>query len=231
MRAREVRYGDQVVTQETVEQLWWPQERHHMAEMIPVIHAMMRTVSVESYPAPTLTVLDVGARAGRGAMMLASLHPPTDVWRKPGLKVTALDSEGNQADTVDDSIEFRVASLFDLPPDERWDIVICSHVIEHIPDPAPFVAELKRRARMFVLVYTPWEECSLIPTHHRIDRETVMQLQPDHWSVWPSWGWRHEHDANSDCLMQVFDVRANKSRALRLPGFKSNLRAEKQQAA
>lgn len=219
MRAREVRYGEQVISPDFIESVWWGQERHHMAEMIPAIHAMMRTVPIKSYPAPTLSVLDVGSRTGRGAMMLAELHPPTDVWKKPGLRVTALDREGNQSDTVNNSIEFRVADLFDLPADEQWDIVICSHVVEHIPDPTPFVAELKRRARMFVLIYTPWEEVRLIPTHHRIDQDTLARLQPDHWSVWPSWGWRHEHDDESDCVMQIFDTRADKSVPLRLHGW------------
>lgn len=230
MRAREVRYGNDVLTPEFIERTWWPQERHHMAEMIPAIHAMMRTVSCEPYPAPTLSVLDAGARTGRGSMMLADLHPASDVWKKPALKVTALDCEGNQAETVSDSVEFRIANIFDLPATEQWDIVICSHVIEHIADPAPFVAELKRRARMFVLVYTPWKECALIPTHHRIDQDTLLRLQPDHWSVWPSWGWRHEHDDESDCLLQIFDVRQVKAPALRLPAFHSKLCAEQEQS-
>ena len=46
------------------------------------------------------------------------------------------------------NLEFRVADALNLPfDDESFDIVICSHVYEHVPDPARMFEEIRRVLR------------------------------------------------------------------------------------
>jgi SAM-dependent methyltransferase len=50
-------------------------------------------------------------------------------------------------------------------PEKSWDIVTCSHTIEHVEDPAAFVNLLKRLARKYLLLACPYAEKDLSPGH------------------------------------------------------------------
>ena len=53
---------------------------------------------------------------------------------------------------------FRVADLTDLPfEDDSFDLVFCLEVLEHIPDPAPALAELARVCRGDIVLSVPSE--------------------------------------------------------------------------
>ncbi len=61
-------------------------------------------------------------------------------------------------DGLDPDIEFRVATIYELPfADNSFDLVICCEVLEHLEEPARGLAELARVARSHVLLSTPRE--------------------------------------------------------------------------
>lgn len=89
------------------------------------------------------TVLDVGC--GRGHLLKA--------YAACGYQVTGCDLVNN----LDDSAtSFIVGSLEKIPfPDKSFDVVVCSHTLEHVVHLAKAVAELKRVARRQLLVCVP----------------------------------------------------------------------------
>jgi ubiquinone/menaquinone biosynthesis C-methylase UbiE len=59
---------------------------------------------------------------------------------------------------ADPSIEFRVASAYELPFDgASFDLVLCCEVLEHLEEPGRALAEVARVARRAVVVSTPRE--------------------------------------------------------------------------
>src|SRR3546814_14561895 len=53
---------------------------------------------------------------------------------------------------------------FELPSN-TWDMVICSHVVEHLVNPREFIDKLRDICRGFAFVYTPYNENPRISGH------------------------------------------------------------------
>jgi ubiquinone/menaquinone biosynthesis C-methylase UbiE len=90
-------------------------------------------------------VLDVGCSNG---YVLSVIHE-----RYPALKLTGVDFvAGNDLP----GIQLVKADVRKLPfEDKSFDVVICSHTIEHIFEIRDFIAELKRVTRKKLIVVTP----------------------------------------------------------------------------
>jgi len=109
--------------------------------------------SVLSFVSEGDTVLDAGCGEGSLSRMLA----------KKGARVTGTDiSEPNVANAqklaVSEglSIHFQTADLEKLPfPDNSFDVVVCSHVLEHIPDFDKGLQEIFRVAKKRVVFAVP----------------------------------------------------------------------------
>jgi SAM-dependent methyltransferase len=98
---------------------------------------------LEPYLSPRKTLIDVGAGAGRHTMPLAERLE----W------VTAVEpSEGMRSHIAPRDNITVVASSWEDAEVAEADLVICSHVLYGIADPAPFVAKLERSARERVFV-------------------------------------------------------------------------------
>lgn len=98
------------------------------------------------------SVLDAGCGEGETLERLAPLLPDS---------VTGVDLNPGSVEFTRERIpgaEFSVANILDLPfPDDSFDLVLCLEVLEHIPDPGPAVAELKRVGRRDLIFSVPSE--------------------------------------------------------------------------
>jgi hypothetical protein len=159
-----------------------------MVELIPFIHRYY-------LPAPTnvtKTVLDIGPQSFGGTRLLHSTHNSA-TFNKLKLGITALDITSQftylQKMIVPD-IEFLIQDLFTI--NERvWDFIICSHVIEHVPSPIPFLKRAQELARDFVLVACPWDEFPLTTKGHvnTIDAEFVERVGGENLTIYVNYMW------------------------------------------
>ncbi len=198
-----------LVPRMTAERFWWmeaasiPQSMVFMADILPVLNKLVRN----RYPyGQQVSVLDVGTSTGAGAQLLARLH--RDRFFGAQLSVTALDISDEfqrYARAMFPDIEYRVGDIYQIK--EQWDIVTCSHCIEHVPEPGRFAARLCELARDFVLLYAPYNELQLLEGHpNRIDDQfldSLAALNPIETTFRDSIGWRHPHDAESRCVLVV----------------------------
>lgn len=174
-----------------------------MMDCVPTIRGLL---AEWSSPDP-VTVLDVGASSGGGSQLLASLHRGD--FFGPPMVVDALDTAHEfqaYANAVFSDIhEYIVGDLFALDAQRKWDVVISSHTIEHIADPLPFIAELRRRARAWVVLYAPFEEGEpRLPDHeYSLTKEFVDALEPVSMEVMRSIGWRKPGEPDSRCVVFV----------------------------
>lgn len=124
-----------------------PLYRWHMEAFHERIFAFVRRADPDS-------VLDAGCGEGFGVHDLAQ--------RNPALALAGIDLDAEAVAYArarfGDIASFDQGSILDLPyDDDARDLVLCSEVLEHLPQPAAAVAELKRVARTHVLITVPLE--------------------------------------------------------------------------
>jgi len=133
------------------------------AEVIPIIHRLYdaEPVNVEK------SFLDIGPQNFAGTRLIQSIHQPSSN-TKLKLKMSALDVHARfrplQQLLVPDC-EFIVADLFTIEG-RTWDMILASHVIEHVPDPQRFVRKMQELARDYVIVAAPWNEDPIVTKSH-----------------------------------------------------------------
>lgn len=94
-------------------------------------------------------VLNVGGSAGAIDNFLAEYAR-----RVVGVDIDDSAIQHAQETFVKDNLEFQVADALNLPFDEAsFDVVICSHVYEHVPDPVQMFAEIHRVLRPAGICY------------------------------------------------------------------------------
>lgn len=151
-----------------------PQSMQFMIDLLPTIRKL-----TADWPAKQpMTVLDVGAGSGAGANLLATLY--RDCWFGFPMKVDALDQMDLYKDYAEETfrdIRYMVGQCFELVG--KWDLVICSHVLEHNIYPMALVEEVMEKTRHWALFYAPYEEKPLPPCHvNAIDHIFVEKLHP-----------------------------------------------------
>lgn len=100
-------------------------------------------------PLAKCDVLNVGGSAGAIDNFLAD-HTSKVV----GIDIDDGAIKHAQENFVKDNLEFQVADALNLPfEDASFDIVICSHVYEHVPDPVQMFAEIYRVLRSGGICY------------------------------------------------------------------------------
>ncbi|MBN8644216.1 MAG: methyltransferase domain-containing protein [Planctomycetes bacterium] len=99
---------------------------------------------------PGERVLDVGCGASAYLLWMA----------EKGCKVTAIDRRRDQLDLARSimshpNLSFELRDAVTDPPSGEFDVAICSHVIEHIDDPVPLLANLRRWAPRLIVAVPP----------------------------------------------------------------------------
>ena len=170
-------------------------------DLLPYLHYLVGNLPHGT----TLTLLDAGAGSGAGAELIGNLHQSHFLGHK--IDVTEIDIHDtfkNYADVAYQNINYEVADVFKMDNDS-FDIVICSHVIEHFSDPTPFIHKLNSISRYFSLFYCPFEETNLLDEgrghRRRIDQEFIEPLGPKLVEIRKSLAWRHPNDLISKCAV------------------------------
>lgn len=185
------------------EALWGAQSTIFMADILPFLHAKLIE---HHYRKQVLKVLDVGAATGFGSQFIASLHQDHSIYSR--MEVEAIDinpARKRWVEAMAPNVKFRVADLFDMPP-RHWDIVICSHVVEHTSDPRAFIEQLRAVCRSFAFVYTPFNESPRIPAHLNTITEADYAGLPCELHRIKSMAW-HPNTPGDLCLLAVMDCR------------------------
>lgn len=138
----------------------------------------------------TFAVLDVGPDSGEGSHLLAKLYRS---------KILGYSANVYTLDICD---YFHLYHRLFLPyihpkigtiEDEQkvYDVVVASHVIEHVSDPKSFCERLQQMSRGIVIICAPYEEREpLIDDHlHTLDAEFVSGLSPVSYRLIESSAW------------------------------------------
>jgi ubiquinone/menaquinone biosynthesis C-methylase UbiE len=131
---------------------------------------------------PNTRLLDAGC--GEGILLAAVAN------RMPSLALVGADSSAEAlmvARTVVPQAELIAAALPALPfPDDSFDLVLCTEVLEHLIDPAAAVTELLRVARGPVILSVPnepWFRFGNLVTGRNIARFGNDPGHIQHWSA------------------------------------------------
>lgn len=127
-----------------------PLFRRLMEQFLGSARALVRRAN------PT-AVVEVGCGPGDLARSLFC-EPATSIQLDSYVGIDIGEDEVATAQAMCPDLEFRVASAYDLPFDDRSaDLVIACEVLEHLTDPSRALSEIVRVSRRHVLVSVPWE--------------------------------------------------------------------------
>ncbi len=165
-----------------------PQSLLFMVELVPFIHGLWGHLPEGS----RRTVLDVGPENFAGTALLAQLHAP-DSFNRLKLEVSALDISDQFAlfkELVAPDLELLVQDVSSIRG-RSWDMVIASHVIEHVENPVDFMRHLQDLAREYVVVACPWREDPIVTPDHvsTIDKEVVMAVGARDLTIHTNYSW------------------------------------------
>ncbi len=169
----------------------------------------LRSLLVPRFTGQRLSVLDLGAKSAAGSDLMARLGQQAG-FAKVKLDVTCADIDSTYRDyslARHPLVEYLTADA--LSAGRRWDVVVCSHVVEHVPDPLAFVQRLRAVATRFIVLAFPYHEdrASLIPGHlHSLGHEFLRALRPLQHEVYDGLFWNQ-----SLCCIAVLDATADLS--------------------
>jgi len=165
-----------------------PQSLQFAIDMLPAIRWALAQVK-PVYPSAEL--LDVGTGAGAGANLWALLYR-SDFLGTP-LYVDALDIEDDYLLHARNAYPaLRRVIHGRLEQDVRtWDIVTCSHVLEHLTDPGALIEACRAHARAYAIFYCPLDEDPPLPYHLSvISKAYIDQFEPGFYQEIESPGWQ-----------------------------------------
>lgn len=183
---------------------WGAQSAQFIVDLIPRIQSVLRRHYRRK---DVLKLIDVGAGSCVGTNLLATLHSDHTVYSR--FEIDAIDYTPVRKRWVESQypkVHYMVGDALALP-ERAWDMVVCSHVIEHIQDPRAFIDNLRRICRGFAFIYSPYREIDRIAAHvSTIDESTYADIPNCTLEVVSSMGW-HPDRPGDDCLIATIDCR------------------------
>jgi 2-polyprenyl-3-methyl-5-hydroxy-6-metoxy-1,4-benzoquinol methylase len=170
------------------------------------IAVVLRNLLLPAHAGQALTVLDIGCKSGAGSELLGYLCQPKG-YSKLTMAVTCADidtSFENYCRQRHPHVEYLAGDAFTAG--RHWDIVIASHVVEHVDNPHAFVQQLQTLARRFVVLAFPFAEDpkARIPGHlHTLDHTFLRALSPRSVQVYEGLFW-----TQSLCCIAVLEGHA-----------------------
>lgn len=158
-----------------------------MIDLLPHIQDLIK----EHPRGRVFDVLDVGPGLGLGTALLAQLYSRSRLGYR--MRISALDISPvykHYLPAITPHVPFIVEDVFDHQ--KTYDIVIASHVIEHMTDPIPFCRRLQEVARLAVFIVAPFNEPAdnLTKGHFGvIDEGIVEAIKPEWYEVVHSAAW------------------------------------------
>ncbi len=129
------------------------QSKQFMIDLLPYIQEYLTTQK----RGRVFRVLDVGSGTGHGANLLASLYAAGELGYK--MSVTSLDINSHYERYIQVAcryLAFKKQNVFAIK--KPYDIVIASHVVEHVREAKAFCEQLQACATGAVFVAAPYEE-------------------------------------------------------------------------
>jgi 2-polyprenyl-3-methyl-5-hydroxy-6-metoxy-1,4-benzoquinol methylase len=129
------------------------------------------------------SVLDAGC--GEGFAMRELLHHSSAL-------VVGIDNRPHALQTaqaLNPRRSFAAGSIFELPfPTASFDLVICTEVLEHLPQPAAGLTELRRVSRGWLLLSVPHEPLFMAANFLRGKNVRAWGNDPEHINHWSAQG-------------------------------------------
>jgi hypothetical protein len=166
--------------------------------MLPAMRQLCLACQVKK-----VSVLDVGPATCTGT---ALMHNALNHLLGVHVSFTGIDIVPDHQDFVVrhfPELRYIVGNIFKEVHVGEYDIVLCSHSLEHVENPLHFIARCNALARKFCLFYVPYAELNLIEGHlTSIDDAFLARVPSLMWSlVTRSVGWQPASDPDPRVLM------------------------------
>jgi SAM-dependent methyltransferase len=181
---------------------WVAQSQIFIVDCIPYILEKLRDNHRRQDSA---TLLDVGSATGAGTALLKSLLSSQMLWCPVDVK--GIDIFSHRVICAKNNFvdfEYIIGDIFNHK--DRYDYVLCSHVLEHVPDAERFIRALVQLAKRSVFVYTPYNEVDRIPAHRNtITEETYKGFSVESTNIIKSSGWRWGKKTEDYCILTILN--------------------------
>jgi 2-polyprenyl-3-methyl-5-hydroxy-6-metoxy-1,4-benzoquinol methylase len=137
------------------------QNRQFMFEILPYFQRWIQTLPLDT----RLSAIDIGSSWGLGSNILAILYKRGYLGYK--IYVTAFDIRSTYSPYVAafcPHVNHVIGNIFTLK--KTFDVVLCSHVIEHVENPVYFVKRLVEIAKKRVFLAAPYMEEEPLASNH-----------------------------------------------------------------
>jgi 2-polyprenyl-3-methyl-5-hydroxy-6-metoxy-1,4-benzoquinol methylase len=136
--------------------------------------------------------LDIGPAFGSASGLVFNLHQSGFLGASVQVEVLDItDERQNFFEFRHPRIPFHHGRIESIPATQKWDVVYCSNAIEHMEQPALFVAEVLKRTSGYAMFVAPYKEEEPMSLDHKssISEETFAPFQIERLRVFETAAW------------------------------------------